>query len=260
VPSPSPPDVDAPIQSYLRASVTAGSRDVERIGPFLATFDRASDNPYLSYAIPDDGAAPSAEEVAALRQAFVRRGRVPRLEYLPAIAPAVEAALLAGGFAIEGRLPLMICTAGSEVELAAPPGVDIALATADEDLAAGGAVAHIAFGGEGEPGPDDVARTRRLLAGGGVAVLARDTTSGEAVGWGLCAVPRDATTEVVGIAVRESHRRRGIAGAITSRVVREAFARGVETAFLTPGDSGAERVYARAGFEPRTEMLHVRAA
>ena len=45
------------IQRYLRTTAARG-RDVERIGPFLATFDRGTDHPYLSYAIPDDGARP----------------------------------------------------------------------------------------------------------------------------------------------------------------------------------------------------------
>jgi GNAT superfamily N-acetyltransferase len=259
VPSSSRPPVDAPIQAYLRAAVTGGGREVERIGPFLATFDPATDHPFLSYAIPDAGADPSPEDVAALRAAYERRGRVPRLEYLPSLAPAVEAALLAGGFTVELRPPLMTCTPGSAVDLPAPDGVELVPATRDEDLAAGGAVAHVAFGEPGEPGAGDVARKRRTLDGGGVAVLARDAATGEAVGWGQCTIPRDGTTELVGIAVRESHRRRGIAGAITARVAHGAFTRAVTTAFLTPGDEGAERVYARAGFEPRSEMLHMRA-
>jgi hypothetical protein len=41
-------------------------------------------------------------------------------------------------------------------------------------------------------------------------------------------------------------------------VTREAFDRGVTTAFLTPGDEGAGRVYTRAGYRPRSEMLQMR--
>jgi len=33
--------------------------------------------------------------------AYERRDRIPRLEFLPAVAPAAEAALAAGGFALE---------------------------------------------------------------------------------------------------------------------------------------------------------------
>lgn len=73
--------MDARIQAYLRGAAARG-RETERIGPFFATFDNASDNPFLNYAIPDDGAQPSAAEVQALAEAYARRGLRPRLEYL----------------------------------------------------------------------------------------------------------------------------------------------------------------------------------
>jgi hypothetical protein len=89
--------VDARIQAYLRGAAACG-RETERIGPFLATFDSASGNPFLNYAIPDDGAQPSAAEVQALTEAYARRGLRPGLEYLPSTAPGLEDALRAGGF------------------------------------------------------------------------------------------------------------------------------------------------------------------
>jgi len=249
--------VDAAIQRYVRIAAVRG-REVEQIGPFLATFNVDSRSPYRSYAIPDDGAEPTVADVAALRSAYERRDRIPRLEFLPAVAPAAEAALLAGGFTLEARLPLMTCAPGEAAEPAPPAGVELVLAQSDDELGAGLAVAHAAFGEAGEPGAAEVARTRLLLDGGGIAVLAR--ADGEAVGWGVCTGPADQTTELAGIATSAAHRRRGIAGAVVARVTREAFARGVTTAFLTPGDEGAGRVYTRAGYRPRTEMLHMRVA
>src|SRR5918998_760596 len=94
------------IQAYLRTAAS-GTRETARFGPLLATFNRDTDHPFLSYAIPDDGASPSADDVAELIAAFRARGRVPRVEYLPAVAPAAEAALLAGGFEVERRVALM---------------------------------------------------------------------------------------------------------------------------------------------------------
>jgi GNAT superfamily N-acetyltransferase len=249
--------VDAAIQQYLRSAATR-DRDVERIGPFLATFDRTTSHPFLSYAIPDDGAEPSAEDVGALRAAYERRGRVPRLEYLPSRAPAAEPALLAGGFAVEARLALMTCGPDEVSALAPPPGVELVLPATDEQLRDGTAVANAAFGEPGLPSPDAVARLRRRIAAGAVAVLARDTGDGRAIGWGQCTSPGDGATELVAIAVDAAQRRRGIAGAITARLAQEAFARGVRTAFLTPGDDAAGRVYARAGFVARSRMLHLR--
>ena len=62
---------------------------------------------------------------------------------------------------------------------------------------------------------------------------------------------------VAGIGVLSSHRRRGIAGAITAGLARAAFAAGLDTVWLTPGDDGAHRVYGRAGFIDRTTMIHM---
>lgn len=83
-------------------------REIEQVGPFRASFARSSKNPYLTYAIPDDGARPSTTDVAALIAAYERRGLHPRLEYLEPCAPFVEPALLAAGFVVEGRLALMV--------------------------------------------------------------------------------------------------------------------------------------------------------
>jgi GNAT superfamily N-acetyltransferase len=249
--------VDAAIQQYIR-SVAARDRDVERVGPFLATFDRTTDHPFLSYAIPDDGAQPSAHDVAALRDAFVRRGRIPRLEYLPSRAPAAEAALLAGGFDVEARLALMTCAPGEVADLAPPAGVELVQPETDEQLRDGTAVANAAFGEPGMPSPEAVARLRGRLERGALAVLAREAGSGRAIGWGQYTSPGDGATELVAIAVEAEQRRRGIAGAVTARLAREAFARGVRTAFLTPGDDAAGSVYARAGFSTRSRMLHLR--
>ena len=61
--------------------------------------------------------------------------------------------------------------------------------------------------------------------------------------------------ELGGIATLPAYRRRGLAGAVTARLAEEAFARGIAGVFLTPGDDGAERVYANAGFAPVTTLV-----
>jgi len=252
------------IQSYLRATASR-VRDTERIGPFLATFDRTSDHPFLSYAIPDDGAEPTADDVAALIGAYRARGRRPRLEFLPAVAPAAEAVLLAGGFAVEARPPLMTCGPADAVEIADPPGIELVTPESDAEHVARVRVTAAAFGEPaGDPDADDggadaatVARTRDTVAAGGIVILARDAQTGASAGGGVCTPPGDGATELAGIGVRQEYRRRGVAAAITSRLAREAFAAGVRTAFLTPGDDGALRVYERAGFRSRGTMLHL---
>jgi hypothetical protein len=112
------------IQASIRAAAVRG-RDQQRIGPFLATFNREDDNPYLNYAIPDDEATPSSAEVDVLVAAYRGRNLRPRLEYIPLLAPTVEAALLRRGFSVERRTPLMTCAAASEVRHVVVEGVEL---------------------------------------------------------------------------------------------------------------------------------------
>lgn len=256
------PSLDQQLQQYLRGAASR-DRDVERIGPFLATFDPHSTIPYLSYAIPDDGARPTSADVAALVDAYARHDRLPRLEYLPAAAPDVETALLAGGFVVEARLAVMTCVVGAAIALAPDDGIVIAPPTTDEDFRAMRAAQYAAFGEivEGhaneDEDDDELARQRQRLADGGLALLARDLATGAVVAGGVATVPGDGVTEVAGIGVLKHHRRRGIAGAITAGLTRAAHAAGTTTVWLTPGGDGAHRVYARAGFTDTTNQVHL---
>jgi ribosomal protein S18 acetylase RimI-like enzyme len=249
--------LDLQLQQYVRG-VAMRDRDVERIGPFTATFDTHSTIKYLSYAIPDVGAQPTLEDVAALAAAYVARDRLPRLEYLPAVAPAVEAALVAGGFAVEARLPVMTCAPGAAPALAPPDGVVVEVPQTEADFAGMWTAQHAAFGAPDEqPAPGELDRARRRLAAGGLVLLARDTATGAVVGGGVATVPGDGVTEIAGIGVLERHRRRGIAGAITAGLARAAFAAGTTVVWLTPGNDGAHRVYERAGFVDTSIMVHI---
>lgn len=247
--------MDHAIQAYLRATAGHG-RATERVGPFLATFAPDNDHPFFNYAIPDDAAEPAAGDVAALTAAYRRRGRTPRLEYLPAVAPAAEAALRAGEFTVEARLPLMTCSPNDLVEPEVPPGVELVLPVTDGELTATVAVQRKAFGAP-PPDPDAGARLRETLDAGGILILAHAAGTGEPAGAGMCTPPAGGITELVGIGVAERFRRRGIASALTARLAAAAFAAGVTTALLTPGDDGAGRAYARAGFTVTTQMLHL---
>jgi ribosomal protein S18 acetylase RimI-like enzyme len=243
------------IQQYLRVAAPRG-RDSERIGPFLATFNRDTDNPYLNYAIPDDGARPSAGDVATLVEAYRTRSRKPRLEYVALLAPAVEPALLAAGFEVEGRLPLMMCR-GVGRDQPGPDGIELVAAISDGELR-GVAIAQWEAYEESGPLPERVVDSlRATLANGGVVVLARDTATGEPAGGGLCTGPHDGATELTSIGVREPFRRRGIAEAMTRRLAREMHARGNDCVFLMADGEPEERIYKRAGFATISDILHI---
>lgn len=247
--------MDTQIQAYLRVAASSG-RETQRIGPFLATFNRYSDNPFLNYAIPDDGATPSPADVMALIEAYRQHGRIARLEYIAQLAPAVENALLAARFTIEGRLPLMTCRPGEELPLPEPSDFELVLPGSGDELYRMLAAQNEAYGG-GEPEAGAVDRLRNGIAGGEIAVLARVKATGEAAGGGVCTAPHGGLTEVAAIGVRPAFRRRGLAGALTTRLVREAFAAGVTLAFLMAAAEPEARIYARAGFRRAGEILHI---
>jgi GNAT superfamily N-acetyltransferase len=207
------------IQGYLRAM--AGRRqESERVGPFIAAYDGHSDNPYRNYAIPDDGSEPTEKDVRALIEAFERRRRTPRLEYVPTVAPAVESAT-------------------------------------DDDLLAVAKVQNIAYEDPAAPTEHDVARLRGTVNGGGIVALARDAASGEPVGAGMCSTPIDSVTEVAAIGVVPGYRRRGVAGALTALLVRAALEAGATTPFLMPATEEGGRIYTRVGFVRVSEILMI---
>lgn len=245
------------IQAHIRRVASAG-RDTERIGPFLATYSRRSPNPFLNYAIPDAGSQPTPDEVLALAQAYEARGLTPRLEYLPGLAPAVEAALTGGGFAVDERLPLMVCRPDRRVDVPVPAGVEIVVPDTDADILGLLTAQHDAYGDADVPGPADVARVRRVIADGGPTVYARDAATGDAIGGGGCDPSDDGITELTGVAVRDRYRRRGIAAALTSVLTRAAHEAGAHTVFLTPAGAGRGAHLPAGRFRPdRRHPVHL---
>jgi ribosomal protein S18 acetylase RimI-like enzyme len=230
------------IQASLRASV--GSR-AHRVGPFLLTYDPDTDNPGRNYAIPDDGARPTAADVDALCERFAQLGRLPRLEYL-APAPAVDAALRAAGFAFDHAFPVLISEPDRVVPPPVPAGVTVRAAGSDADLRGAADVAHVAYGGPPGPTPDaDVRRLRRTVdAGGGVAVALAD---GAYVGSGLFVPPSGGLTEIAAVGVLAGYRRRGIASAVSHRLTADALAAGARPFLQAEGESEA-RLYERLGY------------
>ncbi|MGC9668071.1 GNAT family N-acetyltransferase [Planosporangium sp. 12N6] len=248
--------MSALIQEYIRRTAAAG-RDTEQVGPFLATFSRHSTNPFLNYAIPDAGAQPSAADVAALADAYARRERIPRLEYLPKLAPDVEPALLAGGFTVDDRLPVMSCADGEATPLPVPAGIELVAPVTDRDLRDMLAAQQEAYDEPEPPTDADVASARRQLSAGGLAVVARDGATGEPAGGGICTPISDGVGELAGFGVRPAFRRRGIAAAITAYLTAEAHRAGARFVFLTPESEPVARIYRRAGFHTIDEIVFI---
>ncbi|MEG3975323.1 hypothetical protein QT970_11950 [Microcoleus sp. herbarium8] len=113
--------MESRIQSYLRFAASQ-QRDTERIGPFLATFSRHSANPYLNYAIPDDGAAPSLADVNAL---LFGGGALTARLLREAFDAGVAVAFLMAGHEEEFRVYTRagFCAIGEILHISLPPNL-----------------------------------------------------------------------------------------------------------------------------------------
>ena len=235
------------VQASVRA-VNAAERDAIEAGSFTLYRSRKSDHPYLNYAVPNAGTV-GWEGIDALRAAFAGHGLGPRLEFVAECAPGLEEALVADGFELQGRYPVMTLPAQDLREVPAPEGVVIARVLEGGDVRTLLQTAAEAFG---DDGPTDA----QVDGYGGRGHLAR--AGGEPAGAAFHSPIAEGVSELGGIGVREQFRRRGIAAALTAASAAAAVASGADLCFLTPGDDGAERVYARAGFaRAGTTIVHM---
>ena len=247
--------MDFDVQNHARTRVLRSDGHV-RSGPFVVRYNRDWPSPFANYAIPDDGAAPSASQVSALVGTFRALDRVPRLEYLPTCAPQVEPALLAAGFTAENRAPVMACSAQTLITPIAATGVTITEPTDDAGLLATARVQHAGYEQPGEPASGETAWLRDTIEGGGVVALA-SLGDGTPVGAGACSAPVDGLSELAGLAVRAGFRRRGIGAALSAYLTAAVLDRGCRTVWLEPGDPGIERIYARIGYRTVGEKLNI---
>ncbi|MEE1741961.1 GNAT family N-acetyltransferase [Streptomyces sp. BE147] len=246
--------MDVEVQEYAR-TLALRSPDHYRVGPFTVRHNPLWTLKYANYAIPDRDAEPSAADVTALIDAFRERERLPRLEYLPVWAPAVEPALLAAGFTVENRAPLLGCAPEGLLPPKPVDGLRIAVPVTDAEFADAARTQHQGFGGEGEPEEGMAHGLRRATADGGIVALA--TLDAAPAGVGGCSVAVGGLSELVGLAVAETFRRRGIGAALSAWLTERAFGQGCRTVWLEPGDGDVERIYASIGYRRIGEKLNI---
>lgn len=231
----------ASLDDYLDAS-PAQTCDVEQIGPYRLYFRRGSEMPELSYARPVRGAGVGTlEEIAAVRAAFLARGRRPRWEYLEELNPELGALLVQAGFPTPTPRPLQVVT-GEGFHPETSTLAEVRPITEGETQPTDAVLAG-AFGGD--PAEADGSFLRGLIERGACAVAA--FVDGKPVAAGLHS-PVGTTTEVAGVGTALEWRRKGLAGAVTSALVTDALARGCTCVFLSAGDESVARVYGRLGF------------
>lgn len=254
-------DVDSAVLERVQAHVrdyAAGQRDVERIGPFLATFGRHSSGPYLNYAVPDDGAEPTPSQIYALIAAYESRRLVPRVELLDGLAPGVTDALFRAGFFVEGEFPLMACSAGALRDVGCPGGLVVALATDDEHIEDLLEVRQAAFEEPDRVTEADIARVRLSIDSGGFAAVAYSSADHEPVGSGASIVPYSGVTELTSIGVKSRWRGRGAGAVVTATLTQAAMLSGVDVVYLTPANDDGKRLYERVGYTTAGKWVHMR--
>ena len=247
-------DADRAIMAFIRESRRAS--ELPRVGSFALLFTDATRLRFLNYAIPDDGADPGEAEVDALVAAFRLADRLPRVEFLPSVAPALEARLTAHGWTVDDRLPLMTCTTHTVCDLPSPEGVVIEAPADDLMLLEMVHLQHEIFE---DPEPVDertVARLRGSLGRGGRALIGRDLETRRLVGAAQAGAPAGGATELVGVAVAHPHRRRGLAAAMVSSLARHSLDAGLTTVFLEAAP-GADGAYRNAGFRRTSTSIHI---
>lgn len=242
------------VAAYLRARMDTQG-DVQRLAPFTIAFDPASAEPSRNYAIPDDGATAGRFAVSTLKEAFLRRKRMPRLEYIDELAPSLRDELCAQGFVVEMPLSLMTCTRDALTDECDLDGVAWSLAESEAQLHAAALVQNQAYGVD-TTSDADVERLYRVVVQGGAVALAI-CSEGTPIGAGLYTPPHDGVAEIAAIGVHASARGRGIGRAVSILLADHAFVQGVEFPFLMTEAANEDRIYARAGFRRFGQMLVV---
>ncbi len=208
-----------------------------------------------------------ADDVRAVLSRQHELGVPQALEWVHELTPSLTDAAHEAGLDVQ-RCPLLVLDVDVLMqvadELAAPPGVRVAVAAPDDpDLGAAEAVASVAFGAGigtavGDAGADErdraaadadparLAGLRESLREGRQARVVASTDDGPVGVGGLQSAA--GVAELVGIATLPSGRRRGVAAAVTVALVRHALDRGHRTVFLSAQDDDVARVYERVGF------------
>jgi GNAT superfamily N-acetyltransferase len=242
-------------QTWQRDTLAARDEGAEMlsVGPFRAVLSAAGESASNGWATLIDGTATEAETLKALtklRTTF-KRHKIPlEIAYNETLFPKVGAWLEGAGLKLVERNSLMSCRPDSFKPFATPEEVhltQLSSAAAPAELEAFQAIRWTDGGEIDRPAPP-VERLRADMARpGSVFLLA--WLEWEPVGTGVSHSLKGAA-EIVGVVTHKDRRRRGIAAAITSELVRRHFANGGDFAFLDAANDEAARVYERIGFSP----------
>jgi ribosomal protein S18 acetylase RimI-like enzyme len=240
-------------QTWQRDSLASHDDGSEMlsIGPFRAVVSGAGDTSPVGWVTLIDGAATEAETLKSLtklRTALKKRKVALEIEYDEDVFPKVGKWLEGAGLKLVERNPLMCCRPDSFKPFPMPAEVHLTQLSSAATPAELEAFQTIRWtdGGEIDRPAPPVERLRADMArAGSVFLLA--WLEWEPAGTGVSHALKGAA-EIVGVVTRKDRRRRGVAAAITSELVRRHFANGGDFAFLDAANEEAARVYERLGF------------
>jgi ribosomal protein S18 acetylase RimI-like enzyme len=239
-------------QTWQRDSLEARADGAEMlsIGPFRAVLS-GSEGPPTGWVTLIEGTATESETSKALTKlrATLKKHKVPlEIEYNEATFPKVGGWLEAAGLKLQERNPLMSCRPDAFKAFPTPAEVHLTQLSSAATPAELEAFQTIRWtdGGEIDRPPPPVERLRADIArANSVFLLA--WLEWEPAGTGVSHSLKGAA-EIVGVVTHKKLRRRGIAAAITSELMRRHFANGGDFVFLDAANEEAARVYERLGF------------
>ncbi len=220
------------------------NREVLDIGAFHLMITPGSDSLWANFAVPTHGAFTS-KDVELMVAEFGARDRVPRLEILRDLWPALPPLLEQCGFKCDMTLPMMICPADSFRQ---PPTIHRAeLLSADGDLAPALVVEQIAFGNPGSPVDEArIERRRKSMRSGNLFVgLARN--EGIPASSALLMVEGQ-VAELAGVGTLPEFRGKRLAGDASAIAMARFFESGGSLVWLSAADDSAFSAYRRIGF------------
>lgn len=242
------------IEAYQHAVACTYAIPVQ-VGPFT-TYDRAWGWTFAAGLRPDRGEI----DVASVRALAERQRDLSdplELQWVHERAPALAAVGQAAGLAV-ARMPLLAHDPGHERardpargdhDTGAPDGSRVRLVDCDDPRFADSRAA-VAAGFDGTDrllGEPVLETMREYVRRGLIRAAGAWGPDGSVIGGGT-QVRCGPTSEVTGLAVLPSWRRRGVGAAITRALVEDARALGASTVFLSAGSADVARVYRRIGF------------
>ncbi len=204
---------------------------------------------WLNYAVPIAETSPNG--IDEMVEVFRVAERTPRLEFFVDLWPELTTRLEEKGFRCEKRMPIMVLTRDRWHGLNHEHDVRPVDYSTFSEL---NVVLAEAFSVEApeESDPYDDPSFQRIMAGSTLASVV--LADGKVVGAGF-GVGTEQVREIAGIGTLVAYRRRGIAAAVIADLLDRFFGEGGDVAWLTPGDEGAQSVYARLGFDPIAEQV-----